>query len=144
VFRYFDDMDDLASAAVELQWDRVKPLYLDLDNSGDFNQRVQSIVQHRIRLHDSISGVFRVAAMTAVRRPAVALAVEQRRQYLRVQAAKQFGTELEELPDASVRRTIVDHILSLENIDYLKSSVGLSLPKLREVLSSGITLTLRP
>jgi AcrR family transcriptional regulator len=143
VFRYFDDMEDLASAAVELQWERVRPLYLDLDNTGDFEQRVQSIVQHRIRLHDSVSGVFKVASMTALRRPAVALAVEQRRQYLRLQAAKQFGSELELLPDATVRRTIVDHILSLENIDYLKNSVGLSLPKLREVLTTGITLALR-
>lgn len=144
VFRYFDDMEDLASAAVELQWERVKPLYLDLDVEGDFERRLHSIVQHRIRLHDSIAGVFKAATMSAVRRPSVALAVEQRRQYLRLQATKQFSVELESLDDAAVRRTIIDHILSLENIDYLKTSVGLSLSKLREVLATGITLALRP
>lgn len=143
VFRYFDDMDDLSSAAVELQWERVKPLYLDLDSKGSFDQRLQAIVNHRLRLQDSIAGVFKVAAVTSLRRPAVALAVEQRRQYLRSQAIRQFETELNRLEDAPVRRAIVDHVLSLENIDYLKNSVGLSQTKLREVLSTGITLALR-
>lgn len=143
VFRYFDDMEDLASAAVELQWERVKPLYLDLDSEGDFPQRLQAIVNHRIRLHDSIAGVFKVATMSALRRPAVAVAVEQRRQYLRTQAIGQFRAELDRHENAAVRRTIVDHMLSLENIDYLKDSVGLSQQKLREVLSTGIELALR-
>lgn len=144
VFRYFDDMEDLASAAVELQWDRVKPLYLDLDATGDFESRLQSIVNHRIRLYDSIAGVFRVATMTAIRRPAVALAVEQRRQYLRQQSAQQFAAEVDRYDDAPVRRTILDHVLSLENIDYLKNSAGLSQSKLREALSTAVRLTLRP
>lgn len=144
VFRYFDDMEDLASAAVELQWDRVKPLYLDLDADGDFDTRLQSIVNHRIRLHESIAGVFKVATMTAIRRPAVALAVEQRRQYLRNQTSQQFAVEVERCDDAPVRRIIIDHILSLENIDYLKNSAGLSQAKLREVLTAAVRLALRP
>ena len=144
VFRYFDDMEDLASAAVELQWDRVKSLYLDLDASGDFETRLQSIVNHRIRLHESIAGVFKVATMTAIRRPAVALAVEQRRQYLRNQTSQQFASEVDRCNDAPVRRIIVDHILSLENIDYLKNSAGLSQAKLRDVLSTAVRLALRP
>ena len=144
VFRYFDDMEDLASAAVELQWDRVKPLYLDLVSDGDFDTRVQSIVNHRIRLHESIAGVFKVATMTAIRRPTVALAVEQRRQYLRNQTAQQFAVEVEGCNDAPVRRIIIDHILSLENIDYLKNSAGLSQAKLREVLATAVRLALRP
>lgn len=144
VFRYFDDMDDLATAAVELQWDRVKALYLDLDSDGDFEQRLQSIVNHRLRLHDAVAGVFRAAAMTSLRRPAVARAVEKRRQYLRDQAIEQFRAEFTRLTDASTRRTIVDHTLSLENIDYLKNSVGLTPARLREVLSTGIALALRP
>lgn len=144
VFRYFDDMEDLASAAVELQWDRVKPLYLDLDSEGTFDTRLQSIVNHRMRLHESIAGVFKVATMTALRRPAVALAVEQRRQYLRNQAIQQFAAEFDRLADAPVRRSIVDHVLSLENIDYLRNSAGLSQTRLREVLSTAVRLALRP
>lgn len=144
VFRYFDDMEDLASAAVELQWDRVRSLYLDLDSSGDFDERLDAIVDHRLRLHDSIAGVFKMATRSAFRRPTVALAVEQRRQYLRSQAHHQFVSEIESLPDAEVRRNILDHILSLENIDYLKNSVGLSHSRIREVLSTGISLALRP
>jgi AcrR family transcriptional regulator len=144
VFRYFDDMEDLASAAVELQWDRVKPLYLDLDSTGDFETRLQSIVNHRLRLHESIAGVFKVATMTAIRGPAVALAVEQRRQYLRSQTTQQFASETDRCGDAPVRRIIIDHILSLENIDYLKNSAGLSQAKLREVLATAVKLALRP
>lgn len=142
VFRYFDDMEDLASAAVELQWERVKPIYLDLDTNGDFEHRRRSIVAHRLRLHDSIAGVFRAAALGSIRRPAVALAVEQRRQYLRTQAIEQFSPELQTLTDASIRSTIVDHILSLENIDYLRNSVGLTPSEVKEVLSTGIALAL--
>ncbi len=136
-------MEDLASAAVELQWERVKPLYLDLDDSGSFEERLQAIVSHRIRLHSSIAGVFKVAAMTALRRPSVALAVEQRRQYLRSQAIRQFEAEFDRVDDAPTRRIIVDHVLSLENIDYLKNSAGLSQTKIRDVLSKGVELALR-
>jgi AcrR family transcriptional regulator len=143
VFRYFDDMEDLASAAVELQWERVKPLYLDLDATGDFETRLQSIVNHRLRLHESIAGVFKVATMSAIRRPAVALAVEQRRQYLRSQTTEQFAAEIDRCDDAPVRRIIIDHILSLENIDYLKNSAGIPQQKLREVLATAVRLTLR-
>ncbi len=144
VFRYFDDMEDLASAAVELQWERVKPLYLDLDTSGDFTHRLHAIVNHRMRLHDSVAGVFTVATMTAARRPAVAVAVEKRRQYLRSQAIQQFSEELDQLDDGAVRRSLIDHILSLENLEYLKNSVGLSPGKVRDTLTTGITLILRP
>lgn len=144
VFRYFDDMDDLASAAVQLQWDRVKSLYLDLDSSGDFDTRVTSIVDHRLRVYESVAGAFHAASMTALRLPAVARAVEERRKYLRSQTHRQFHGELEVLVDSSIRQTILDHVLSLENIDYLANSVGLAPAAIRETLIAGVALVLRP
>ncbi len=142
VFRYFDDMEDLAANAIVVQWERVHQFYEGLDASGDFEQRLDAMIEHRLRLFDKTIGVGRASAVLSARSATVATAMNQRRTVLRTQAVEQFAPEIEasESPDAVAR--IVDYTLSLENIEYLRSGAGLSRARTRETIETALRLAL--
>lgn len=144
VFRYFDDMEDLATTAVSIQWERVQPFYRDLRSHGSFEERLQNIIDHRLALYDKVSGVYRVALVASLRISAAAEAVEQRRSYLRRQARKQFQTEIERHSHPSAAASIVDYSLSLESIDYLRRSAGLDNQQIKNMISENLRLVLVP
>lgn len=142
VFRYFDDMEDLAATAIVIQWERIHQFYEGLDGSGDFEQRLDAMIEHRLRLFDKTIGVGRASAVVSARSATVATAMNKRRMILRNQAIKQFAPEIaaSAQPDAVSR--IVDYTLSIENIEYLRSSVGLSRNRTRDTLMTALRLAL--
>lgn len=144
VFRYFDDMEDLAATAVAIQWERVQPFYSNLSTQGSFEERLEAIVSHRLDLYDKVGRVFRVALAAAMRLSAAADAVEQRRDFLRRQSRKQFQGEIDSQPKASNVAVIVDFTLSLENIHYLRQSLGLNDALIKDVLSDSLRSVLLP
>jgi AcrR family transcriptional regulator len=91
VFRYFDDMEDLAATAIVIQWERIHQFYEGLDGSGDFEQRLDAMIEHRLRLFDKTIGVGRASAVVSARSATVASAMNQRRTILRDQAIECFG-----------------------------------------------------
>jgi hypothetical protein len=139
VFRYFDDMEDLASCAIAVQWDRIRDLYETLDGSGDLTKRINSIVDHRLKLYDKVGGVMRVAVVAANKSQVVAAAVKERRHMMGRRALQQFENELKSTSDIDNKERILDYTLSLENIIYLKEALGLSHSKVRETLTAAIT-----
>ncbi|MEY3071794.1 MAG: hypothetical protein RL473_1901 [Actinomycetota bacterium] len=138
VFRYFDDMEDLASCAITVQWDRIRDLYETLDSSGDLTQRINSIIDHRLKLYDKVGNVMRVAVVAAYKSKVVALAVKERRLIMGRRALQQFENELKTARDVENKERILDYTLSLENIIYLKEALGLSHSKVRETLTVAI------
>jgi AcrR family transcriptional regulator len=138
VFRYFDDMEDLASCAITVQWERVRDLYETLDSSGDLTQRINSIIDHRLKLYDKVGNVMRVAVVAAYKSKVVALAVKERRLIMGRRALQQFENELKSTSDVENKERILDYTLSLENIIYLKEALGLSHSKVRETLTVAI------
>jgi hypothetical protein len=138
VFRYFDDMEDLASCAINVQWERVRELYETLDSSGDLTKRINSIIDHRLKLYDKVGSVMRVAVVAAYKSQVVAMAVKERRQIMSRRALQQFENELKSVSDVENKERILDYTLSLENIIYLKEALGLSHSKVRETLTVAI------
>jgi len=138
VFRYFDDMEDLASCAITVQWERIRSLYETLDSSGNLTQRINSIIDHRLKLYDKVGNVMRVAVVAAYKSQVVALAVKERRLIMGRRALQQFENELKTARDVENKERILDYTLSLENIIYLKEALGLSHNKVRETLTVAI------
>ncbi len=126
VFRYFDDMEDLASCAITVQWERIRGLYETLDSSGNLTQRINSIIDNRLKLYDKVGNVMRVAVVAAYKSQVVALAVKERRLIMGRRALQQFENELKTARDVENKERILDYTLSLENIIYLKEALGLS------------------
>jgi hypothetical protein len=100
------------------------------------------MIEHRLRLFDKTIGVGRASAVVSARSATVATAMNQRRTILRNQAIEQFAPEIaaNTQPDAVSR--IVDYTLSIENIEYLRSSVGLSRNRTRDTLMTALRLAL--
>lgn len=142
VFRYFDDMEDLAATAIDMQWERVRHLYEGLDSSGNLEQRIEALVDHRLRLFDKTVGVGKASMVTSVRSVTVANALHQRRTFLRNQATEQFAVEIENSAQPAIAARIVDYTVSIENIEYLRTSVGLTKPRIRETLSAALRIAL--
>jgi len=140
VFRYFDDMEDLAATAIAIQWERVHQFYEGLDASGNFEQRLEAMIDHRLRLFDKTIGVGRASAVASARSATVTSALNHRRAILREQAVAQFAPEIAKNKNADTVSRIIDYTLSIENIEYLRTSVGLSRPRTRETLSTAIRL----
>ena len=143
VFRYFDDMEDLSAFAVELQWSRVKDLYENLVADGNFSERLAAIVEQRLHLYDKVESAYQVAVLAARKNTVVASALKKRRSILRHQTMKQFAQELDNHPDSANARRILDFTLSLENVDYLKSAMGLSSAKSSETLHAAVSILFR-
>ncbi|NCZ69907.1 MAG: TetR/AcrR family transcriptional regulator [Actinobacteria bacterium] len=142
VFRYFDDMEDLAATAIAIQWERVHQFYEGLDASGNFEERLEAMIDHRLRLFDKTIGVGRASAVASARSATVTSAMNHRRAILREQAIAQFAPEIAKNKNADTVSRIIDYTLSIENIEYLRTSVGLSRPRTRETLATAIRLAI--
>lgn len=119
VFRYFQDKKDLVASAIELQLERIGHLYDGLSVDGDFEERLDAILDHRLRLYEAIKGVVRASEYLEHRSPIIRSAVDQRRSILRAQAVDQFRPELSRLDDQKLAARVIDVALSLETISYL-------------------------
>ncbi|MEN9804398.1 MAG: hypothetical protein RIS41_1245 [Actinomycetota bacterium] len=133
VFRYFEDKDDLIEAAIALQIERVGHLFEDLSVEGPFEQRLDAILDHRLRLFDAISGVMRASEFHEHRSSLVRAGIDRRRAILRAQAVDQFRPELNRLDDSSAASRAIDVALSLETISYLTRNYKRS--QLRDTLA---------
>jgi AcrR family transcriptional regulator len=146
VFRYFTDLEDLAASALTRQFAQVLPFFADPDATGSREERIEALVDQRIRLHDRMANLARAAAFHAVRSPTLARAVADRRRMLRDQVARQFAPELEGLPSRRIRLLLasLDQVTSIEALDYLRAESGGSLSRrdLRIVLLDQIAALL--
>jgi AcrR family transcriptional regulator len=142
VFRYFDDMEDLAANAIVIQWDRVHQFYEGLDAEGDFEHRLEAMIEHRLRLFDKTIAVGRASAVLSAKSATVATAMNHRRSVLRRQVLDQFGPEIAASANSDHVARIVDYTLSIENIEYLRAGVGLSRNRTRETLEVALRLAL--
>lgn len=100
VFRLFDDLESLYAAAVQRQRERHGAAFLFVPTDGDLDRRIDVLVAHRVRLHETIRRVRPFAerlryTSEAVGSTLAALDEEQRRQL-----AAQFAPELERLDPA--------------------------------------------
>ena len=128
LFRHFDDLEELAAAAIERHAARVAPLFAAPPAGADRSERIALLVDQRLRLHDGVMAVARAGAYVAARSPTVAAALDGRRRYLRRQALEHLAPDLDGL-EGSTRVEVehaVDAATSLEAVEYLRGITGLS------------------
>lgn len=119
VFRYFEDKEDLIGAAIDLQLGRVGHLFSGLSVDGNFEQRLEDILDHRIRIFDAIAGAMRASEFLEHRSATIRKAIDTRRSLMRGQAVDQFRPELNRHHDQQNASRAIDIALSLETIAYL-------------------------
>ncbi len=95
LFRYFDDVDDLARAAVEGQLQRAAPLVpLTVGPDAPLAVRVAALVEQRFRLFDTVAPAATVSRLRSPFQPVLATQLRRNRAYLRDQLRTLFAPEL--------------------------------------------------
>jgi TetR/AcrR family transcriptional regulator of autoinduction and epiphytic fitness len=127
VFRHFDDLEALARAAIDRQWERVHSLFDAPSPEGDRGTRAAALVEQRLRLYAAVIGVARAAALLSLSSPVVASTLRARRRLLGDQVAALFEPELRARRGPARRElaAALEATASLENVDYLRSHAGL-------------------
>jgi AcrR family transcriptional regulator len=141
LFRYFDDIDDLSSAAIVRQLAAARPLLDHGVRPDDATAtKVAAIVDARVRLFETIAPAARAARVCAPRHPVVAAQVRESRSYLRHQVERLFARELH-----GARRTrlpAVDALCAFETYDLLRSDQRLSRARTTATLVDALTALL--
>ena len=137
VYRYFDDLEALARAAIARQTERFAPLAaLADDRSGTLDERIERIVYVRLRLYEAVGATRRAAIQRAATNPILADQLERTRLLLDRQVEALFAPELDALEPAE-RATVapaVELLLTFESFDQLRRTRRLSGAETRRVL----------
>ncbi len=145
VYRYVQSRDDLLQSAMERQLEKTAQMWsFDYSPNDRLDQRIDALVEHRLRLHEAIATTNRASRAFALRDSIVAERLAKGRRALRRHVERQFEVELNALP-ARQRRAVlesVDTLLQLEGLDALLTHQGLSVREARETLTDSLTILL--
>ena len=147
VYRYFDDMEALARAAIARNLARMEPYFaLAEPGVGSTADRVERTVAARLRLYDGIAPMARAALARAPQSPIIAERLAETRLLLRRQVEEMFAPELVDRPDGEAREVIaaVDVLLELESLDHLRRHRGLAQAEAQRVLVRAVGALLAP
>lgn len=125
IFRIFDDVESLHTAAATRQLSRVRHLFVDVAAVGSLGERVDAIVEINTRLYESVAPVRRAAVRTAPASVPLRDHLAKVRGWLRAEIERVFGPELAALANPSAASAI-ELVMSFEAWDQLRSAQGLS------------------
>jgi AcrR family transcriptional regulator len=146
VFRYFQDLEALADAAVQRHWERVGNAFDPPPAVGDLRARATALVEQRFRIHQIAGPVARAGELLARRSETVARGLDTRRRMLRSQLGPLFP-EIEAQTGRAERAELLaalDAATSVEQVEYLRTGAGLSAPRARAVMLRTVLALLEP
>lgn len=129
VWRYFDDAEDMARAAIARQQERLAPVFArPIDTSGSRDDRVRRAVAHRLDLIDAMGAVGKVARLRAPFNPAIAAELRRVRGEVRRLLGVALRPDLEPLPRerADAALAAMDVACSYEAVELLRDDHGLA------------------
>lgn len=139
VFRYFDGLDDLHAQAIARHFEQFDPLFeVHAVSDGSTRDRVEALVDARLRLYEAIAPVARVARLRAATEPAIAEALQAARRRFAVQVAEHLAADLGTGTDARDRAALADALTSFEAWDLLRTSHGRGRPTIRRAWLAGV------
>ncbi len=146
VFRYFEDTDALARAAITRRMEVVEPLFALLDAAvGSRDERIERLVRARLRLWDAAAPVAQAVIVRAPVNPLLAAQLDHNRRRLRAQVEEVFGAELDtcEPPDRPALLAAADLLCGYDSLDQLRRQRGLSVEETHDILVRALGRLLR-
>jgi AcrR family transcriptional regulator len=128
VFRHFEDLESLYSAAVARHTEMLVPLLVITPSSDALHARVAALVQSRSRLYEKMAPVRRVAERLATGSESIRAGLDRGRRAFRQQVAELFLGELARLPatDRRVRLDALENATSFASYMQLRDAQGCS------------------
>lgn len=123
IFRIFDDVETLHTAAATRQLARVRHLFVDVTAVGSVGDRIAAMVEIHARLYESVGPIRRAALRAAPESAPLRDQLGRVRGWQRAEIDRVFAAELgdDDRPAAAV-----EVLLSFEAWDQLRSAQGLS------------------
>jgi AcrR family transcriptional regulator len=144
IFRLFDDVEALHSAAIATQIHRVSPLLVSLDAAGPLERRVRSLVDSRAHLFEAISPVRRMAVRLATTSRPIRADLDLANDFFRSQVAELFDVELVSLSRARRAEVLdtLDALASWESWERLRRVQGVPERRARRIVAGMVRAVL--
>jgi AcrR family transcriptional regulator len=127
IFRIFDDVETLHTAAASHQLSRVRHLFVDVAAVGTVVERVAAMVEINARLYESVAPVRRAALRAAPESATLREQLARVRGWLRSEIERVFATELAGAAPAAAGG--LELIMSFEAWDQLRTAQELGAPE---------------
>jgi TetR/AcrR family transcriptional regulator of autoinduction and epiphytic fitness len=147
VYRYFDDLDALARAAVETQTLRANHLFDPLPDDGDLDTRIDRLVEHRVALYGEVGPIVHAARLRAALHAAIATGLARRREQLRAQLEALFAGELAAAGDDAAREDLLvalEVATGFDALHALRADRGCSPEQTGRILRRTVVALLAP
>jgi AcrR family transcriptional regulator len=145
LFRYFEDVDDLTRAAIDVLERRAWPLLpVDAEPGDALDGRIAALAAQRTRLFETVAPAATVSRLQAPFQPLLAAELKRTRAFLRQQVRDLFADELAAMPSvrASSVLSALDVLCTFEAHQLLRVDQGLSVAKARAALVEALTALL--
>ncbi len=145
LFRYFDDVDDLAGAAVARQHSRAAPLLpIGTPPGAPLADKVRALVDQRFRLFDEVGQADRVSRLRSPFQPLLAEGLSQGRAFLRQQVIELFAPELHRMGEAraAASAAAADVMSSFESYQLLRDDQLLTPARAKAVMVEALSAIL--
>ena len=146
VYRYFEDLDDLITAAIDRHLERTRPLFdIDRIGEGPLAERINRFTERRLRLFDAMRVIYRASRVRAASDPDVQSGLMDTYQWLGEQTHKMFAPELERLDDDGSRtdaRHTIDLLSQFDSLEHLRHRCGLDRDETVDFLRRSLTTVL--
>lgn len=146
VYRYFEDLDELITAAIDRHLERTRPLFdIERIGEGPLAERIERFAERRLRLFDAMRVIYRASRVRAASDPQVQVGLMDTYRWLGEQVQEMFAPELEQLDDADARadvRHTVDLLTQFDSLEHLRHRCGLDRDETVAYLRRSLTRTL--
>jgi AcrR family transcriptional regulator len=141
VYRYFEDLDELVTAAIDRHLQRTRPLF-DIERLGEgpFGERVERFVERRVRLFESVRVIYRASRVRAASDPQVQQDLLDTQEWLARQTRDMFAPELRQLDadDAGDVACTLDLLTQFDALEHLRHRCGLGVDESVAYLRRGL------
>lgn len=149
VYRYFDDLDGLARAAVETQTARADHLFrpLEVPEGAGLDERIGLLAEHRTTMFDQVGRIVQAARARSSLHEPVAAALAHRRDQLRAQLEALFAAELAAVGDRAARDDVLaalEVVTGFEALQALRIDRRRSVAAARRILHRAVAALLSP
>jgi AcrR family transcriptional regulator len=128
VYRYFEDLDELITAAIDRHLQRTRPLFeIEGLGEGSLPERVTRFAERRIRLFEAVRVIYRASRVRAASDPGVQQDLLDTQQWLADQTQQMFAPELRAMdgPEATDAERTIDLLTQFDALEHLRHRCGL-------------------
>ncbi len=145
IFRLFDDVEAMHTAAIATQISRIRHLLVELSPDGPLDGRIAALVDSRAEIFEAISPVRRMAVRLAPTSRPIRTDLDRSNDYFRSQLEHTLSSELSATSGRTRRELLdaLDVVTSWETWERLRTAQDLSVAQATQLVIGLVARTLR-